>query len=80
MLRKAKATSYLKLHGRHEHRRVAESMLGRPLKRGEIVHHKDGDKHNNSPENLEVMTQSEHIKAHRAEMIAAAERKKNASA
>jgi hypothetical protein len=46
------------------HRVVAEQMLNRPLAKGEIVHHKDGDKWNNSPENLEIMSQSEHIKLH----------------
>jgi len=56
--------TYKKLYGRHEHRRVAEQMLGRPLADNEIVHHKDGNKHNNSPDNLEVMTQSEHMKEH----------------
>lgn len=56
--------SYTKRNGKHEHRLVVEKMLGRPLKPGEIVHHKDGDKHNNDPDNLEVMTQSEHIKEH----------------
>lgn len=55
---------YTKVNGVHEHRLVAEKMLGRPLKPGEIVHHKDGDKRNNKPENLQVMTQSEHIKKH----------------
>lgn len=56
--------SYTKRNGKHEHRLVAEKMLGRPLKPGEIVHHKDGDIHNNNFDNLEVMTQSEHIKLH----------------
>lgn len=59
-----KPSTYRKLHGRHEHRIIAEQMLGRPLMRNEIVHHIDGDKHNNDPSNLHVMTQSEHVREH----------------
>lgn len=55
---------YIKLNGRHEHRVVAEIKLGRPLKKNEIVHHLDENKHNNNPDNLQVMTQAEHIKLH----------------
>lgn len=43
-----------------EHRVVAENKIGRLLKDNEIVHHIDGDKHNNNPENLEVMDELEH--------------------
>lgn len=64
----AKPTTYKKLYKRHEHRVVAEQMLGRPLQRGEIVHHIDGNKHNNAPENLQVMTQADHLRLHHAEM------------
>lgn len=71
--------SYAKFFGRHEHRVVAEQMLGRPLKEGEIVHHIDGNRRNNTPENLKVMTQSEHIKEHLPEMRAAARAKRAAS-
>ena len=56
--------TYAKFHGRHEHRLVAESLLGRKLKRGEVVHHIDGDKRNNHPENLMVMTAVEHNRLH----------------
>lgn len=56
--------SYIKIYGKHEHRRVAEEKIGRPLRPGEIVHHIDGNKRNNDPDNLEIMTQSEHIKEH----------------
>jgi hypothetical protein len=59
-----KETTYRKRYGRHEHRVVAEQMIGRSLERGEIVHHIDGNKHNNDPANLKVMTQGQHIFEH----------------
>ncbi len=57
--------TYRKRNGRHEHRVVAEQMLGRPLRAGEIVHHIDGNKLNNDPANLAVMTQGQHMREHR---------------
>ncbi len=46
------------------HRIVMEMKLGRLLSRDEVVHHRDGDKHNNSPENLEVSSRSHHASNH----------------
>lgn len=57
--------TYRKRDGRHEHRVVAELKLGRPLNRGEVVHHIDGRKRNNAPENLDVLeSQGIHAKCH----------------
>ena len=58
--------TYAKRFGRHEHRIVAEQMLGRPLRPGEVVHHIDGNKRNNAPENLMVFaSQAEHALWHK---------------
>ena len=57
--------TYTKFYGRHEHTVVAEQLLGRPLRPGEVVHHIDGDKRNNRLENLRVFSsQAEHAKFH----------------
>jgi HNH endonuclease len=41
-----------------------EQHLGRELNPLEKVHHKDGNKLNNTIENLEVMTQADHMRHH----------------
>lgn len=48
----------------YEHRIVAEQKIGRRLKKGEQVHHIDGDKQNNDPANLEVETSIAHHRLH----------------
>ena len=65
---------YIKVHGHPngaqsnywmlEHRHTMEQHLGRYLTSDETVHHKDCDKLNNSIENLEVLSNSEHVKFH----------------
>jgi YHS domain-containing protein len=47
-----------------EHRHVMEQHLGRKLRTGEIVHHRDGDKSNNDIANLEVVSKSQHMQEH----------------
>lgn len=59
---------YVKREQRHEHRVVMEMLLGRKLTRDEVVHHRNGDKKDNRPENLEVMTRAQHIAEHRQQM------------
>ena len=49
----------------YEHRLLGSLMLGRPLRSDEQVHHKDEDRQNNDPFNLEVLTLPEHKVEHR---------------
>lgn len=47
-----------------EHRLVMEKVLGRYLEPYEVVHHRDGNKKNNDPDNLEVKTRGRHVSEH----------------
>ena len=57
--------TYEKSKGRQVHRQVAERILGRKLRPGEVVHHINGDKRDNRPENLQIFaSQAEHTRWH----------------
>jgi hypothetical protein len=57
--------TYEKTFGRHTHRIVAEQKIGRKLLPKEVVHHIDGNKRNNQPDNLMVFpSQKEHAEWH----------------
>ena len=53
--------------GRLLHQVIAEWACGRSLRAGEHVHHKDGNKLNNQPDNLQIMSASEHLRLHAIE-------------
>lgn len=52
-------------YGRSVHVVLMEHYIARRLKKGEVVHHIDGDKQNNALSNLRLMTLATHAALHR---------------
>jgi len=61
---KKKGYKHFANSGKPVHRHVAERKLGRKLKPGEVVHHRDGNKLNNKRGNLAVLSRKFHSKLH----------------
>jgi hypothetical protein len=57
---------YVSVEGKRiaEHRHVVQLREGRTLSSNEIVHHIDGDPLNNDPNNLAILSRSEHQRLH----------------
>jgi hypothetical protein len=63
-----------------EHRFVMERILGRYLLPGEVVHHKDGNCHNNAQENLELYpSNADHIRKEHSGLVRSEETRKKIS-
>ena len=58
-------SGYILYIGRRQHRLIMENHLGRKLSVKEVVHHNNGDKHDNRIENLTLFkNQKEHLEHH----------------
>jgi hypothetical protein len=53
------------------HRHLMSIKLGRWLLQEEVVHHIDGNRSNNSIDNLEVLSNTEHARSHMADRVEA---------
>ena len=69
-----KCNGYIKLYiekGKYilEHRIIMEKIIGRKLHRWELVHHINNVRDDNKPENLKIVTRSEHTDLHNKQRI-----------
>lgn len=46
------------------HRLIMQQKLGRKIPKGKVVHHIDGNIHNNHPDNLKLQSRSAHSRYH----------------
>lgn len=60
---------YSSKYGQGVHRFLAEKALDRKLGRYEFVHHKDGNKENNLPSNLEIVVLGRHNSIHKTKYV-----------
>ena len=52
------------------HQLIVKDIMNQEVPKGYSIHHKDEDKTNNSPENLDIITQAEHAAMHSNERVA----------
>lgn len=64
--RRVDRAGYVWIGNQLEHRLVMERVLGRKLRRDEDVHHRNEDRSDNRPTNLELRSHREHAALHHA--------------